>query len=166
MGRWKILKPSCHRQRTQRLTDTRWRLRSQIIMSACPEEAIVWEQQTQAALGANQLTPEFLTETGQPHSDDAEAVRNAPHLRVFSLPCLPSAMELPPRAPPHGPPTLEHLQVELQDMREELQQLKSQHKTEIKLLMNELDEEKKKRLSMQVEVERIKKHMSKHTAHQ
>ncbi|KAI5096267.1 kit receptor b precursor [Silurus meridionalis] len=53
------------------------------------------------------------------------------------------------------------LNVELQDMREELELLKTQHKREIKLLMNELDEEKKLRLSLQLEVERLKKHMSK-----
>ncbi|GAA6093485.1 SH3 domain-containing kinase-binding protein 1 [Tachysurus ichikawai] len=61
----------------------------------------------------------------------------------------------------HSPHTLQKLSVELQDMREELELLKTQHKREIKLLMNELDEEKKMRLSLQVEVERLKKHMSK-----
>ncbi|KAM9450865.1 uncharacterized protein Hap1MRO34_021317 isoform 2-T3 [Clarias gariepinus] len=66
-----------------------------------------------------------------------------------------------PRPVAPGPPTLQKLNVELQDMREELELLKTQHKKEIKLLMNELDEEKKMRLSLQVEVERIKKHMSK-----
>ncbi|MCJ8741255.1 hypothetical protein PDJAM_G00068730 [Pangasius djambal] len=66
-----------------------------------------------------------------------------------------------PRLAAHGPPTLQKLNVELQDMREELELLKTQHKKEIKLLMNELDEEKKMRLSLQVEVERLKKHLSK-----
>ncbi|KAF5894321.1 SH3 domain-containing kinase-binding protein 1-like isoform X2, partial [Clarias magur] len=58
-----------------------------------------------------------------------------------------SGLEHHPVTP--GPPTLQQLNVELQDMREELELLKTQHKKEIKLLMNELDEEKKMRLSLQ-----------------
>ncbi|XP_036445017.1 uncharacterized protein si:dkey-71d15.2 [Colossoma macropomum] len=66
-----------------------------------------------------------------------------------------------PKLKPHGPATLERLRDEIQDMRGELEVLKSQHKKDLKLMMTELDEEKKMRLSLEVEVNRLKKHMSK-----
>nr|XP_046266409.1 SH3 domain-containing kinase-binding protein 1-like isoform X2 [Scatophagus argus] len=56
---------------------------------------------------------------------------------------------------------LEQLQTELRDLRDQLDQMKSQHNKEIKLLMNELDEEKRIRLTLQMEIQRMKKHMSK-----
>lgn len=58
-------------------------------------------------------------------------------------------------------PSLEHLQTELRDLKDQLEQMKSQHNKEIKLLMNELDEEKRIRLTLQMEIQRMKKHMSK-----
>lgn len=61
----------------------------------------------------------------------------------------------------HTPPNLEQLQTELRDLRDQLEQMKSQHNKEIKLLMNELDEEKRIRLTLQMEIQRMKKHMSK-----
>ncbi|KAG7217320.1 hypothetical protein INR49_027864 [Caranx melampygus] len=56
---------------------------------------------------------------------------------------------------------LEQLQTELRDLRDQFEQMKSQHNKEIKLLMNELDEEKRIRLTLQMEIQRMKKHMSK-----
>ncbi|XP_066555146.1 SH3 domain-containing kinase-binding protein 1 isoform X3 [Amia ocellicauda] len=56
-----------------------------------------------------------------------------------------------------GPPTMEELRTQLRDLRGVIELMKSQHKKEIKQLMNELDEEKKVRLSLQMEVEHIKK---------
>ncbi|XP_041808229.1 SH3 domain-containing kinase-binding protein 1 isoform X2 [Chelmon rostratus] len=61
----------------------------------------------------------------------------------------------------HTPPSLEQLQTELRDLRDQFDQMKGQHNKEIKLLMNELDEEKRIRLTLQMEVQRMKKHMSK-----
>ncbi|KAL4657358.1 SH3 domain-containing kinase-binding protein 1-like isoform X1 [Arapaima gigas] len=58
-------------------------------------------------------------------------------------------------------PSLEDLRTQLKDLRATLEQIKMQHKKEIKQLMNELDEEKKIRLSLQMEVEHIKKVLSK-----
>nr|XP_020454515.1 SH3 domain-containing kinase-binding protein 1-like [Monopterus albus] len=58
-------------------------------------------------------------------------------------------------------PNLEQLQTELRDLREKFEQMKNQHNKEIKLLMNELDEEKRIRLTLQMEIQRMKKHMSK-----
>ncbi|XP_041658086.1 SH3 domain-containing kinase-binding protein 1 [Cheilinus undulatus] len=58
-------------------------------------------------------------------------------------------------------PNLEQLQTELRDLRDQFDQMKSQHNKEIKLLMNELDEEKRIRLTLQMEIQRLKKHMSK-----
>ncbi|XP_046898868.1 SH3 domain-containing kinase-binding protein 1 isoform X2 [Hypomesus transpacificus] len=78
---------------------------------------------------------------------------------------LPSPLTSDPglRSHPAGqlPATLEELRTELWDLREDMELMKSQHNKEIKLLMNELDEEKKIRLSLQVEVQRMKKKMSK-----
>ncbi|XP_044227704.1 SH3 domain-containing kinase-binding protein 1 isoform X2 [Thunnus albacares] len=73
---------------------------------------------------------------------------------------------LPPRyssvpRPIRNPPNLEQLQTELRELRANFEQMKSQHNKEIKLLMNELDEEKRIRLTLQMEVQRMKKHMSK-----
>ncbi|XP_076024805.1 SH3 domain-containing kinase-binding protein 1 [Genypterus blacodes] len=56
---------------------------------------------------------------------------------------------------------LEQLRTELKDLRDQFQQMKIQHNKEIKLLMNELDEEKRIRLTLQMEIQRMKKHMSK-----
>ncbi|KAM4620210.1 SH3 domain-containing kinase-binding protein 1 [Polymixia lowei] len=61
----------------------------------------------------------------------------------------------------HSPKTLGQLQTELRDLKDEMDLMKTQHNKEIKLLMNELDEEKKIRLTLQLEIQRIKKHMSK-----
>ncbi|XP_028323200.1 SH3 domain-containing kinase-binding protein 1 [Gouania willdenowi] len=61
----------------------------------------------------------------------------------------------------HISPNMEQLQTELRDLREQFVQMKSQHNKEIKLLMNELDEEKRIRLTLQMEIQRMKKHMSK-----
>ncbi|KAK2827764.1 hypothetical protein Q7C36_018690 [Tachysurus vachellii] len=101
-----------------------------------------------------------------PSLEVSSASSNSSSLNVSSLMSIlrssdSSSSQPKPPLTAHSPPTLQKLSVELQDMREELELLKTQHKREIKLLMNELDEEKKMRLSLQVEVERLKKHMSK-----
>ncbi|KAG7487359.1 hypothetical protein MATL_G00022390 [Megalops atlanticus] len=62
---------------------------------------------------------------------------------------------------PQGPLTMEELRAQLRDLRGSIEQMKNQHKKEIKQLMNELDEEKRIRLSLQMEVEHIKKVLSK-----
>ncbi|XP_071024299.1 SH3 domain-containing kinase-binding protein 1-like isoform X1 [Oncorhynchus clarkii lewisi] len=82
-------------------------------------------------------------------------------LRVTLPPHLTS--NLKPRREPsaQGPLTLEQLQTELRDLRDEVEMMKSQHNKEIQLLMNELDEEKRIRLSVQMEVAQMKKHKSK-----
>ncbi|XP_071316997.1 SH3 domain-containing kinase-binding protein 1 isoform X2 [Trachinotus anak] len=61
----------------------------------------------------------------------------------------------------YASPNLEQLQTELRDLRDQFEQMKSQHNKELKLLMNELDEEKRIRLTLQMEIQRMKKHMSK-----
>nr|XP_054607011.1 SH3 domain-containing kinase-binding protein 1 isoform X1 [Nothobranchius furzeri] len=65
------------------------------------------------------------------------------------------------RQAPLMPPTLEELRNQLRDLRASIELLKSQHKQEMKQLSNALDEEKKIRVSLQVEVEHIKKSLSK-----
>ncbi|XP_056450482.1 proline-rich protein HaeIII subfamily 1-like isoform X2 [Gadus chalcogrammus] len=69
----------------------------------------------------------------------------------------------PAQGPAQGPSTrsLVQLHSELQSLRGDLDHMKSQHNKEIKLLMNELDEEKRVRLTLQMEVQRMKKQMSK-----
>uniref|UniRef100_A0A671KMA7 Si:dkey-71d15.2 n=1 Tax=Sinocyclocheilus anshuiensis TaxID=1608454 RepID=A0A671KMA7_9TELE len=66
------------------------------------------------------------------------------------LPAYLSALAAKPRAAPRGPGAIEQMRAELRELRDDLDTLKSQHKKEIKLLLNELDEEKKMRLSLQV----------------
>ncbi|KAK5619941.1 hypothetical protein CRENBAI_004835 [Crenichthys baileyi] len=79
-------------------------------------------------------------------------------------PAVPSALNSDPRprsTEKNIKPNLEQLQTELRDLRDQFEQMKSQHNKEIKLLMNELDEEKRIRLTLQMEIQRMKKHMSK-----
>ncbi|KAM4544279.1 SH3 domain-containing kinase-binding protein 1 [Fundulus diaphanus] len=59
------------------------------------------------------------------------------------------------------PPTLEELRNQLRDLRASIDVLKIQHRQEMKQLASALDEEKKIRISLQVEVEHIKKGLSK-----
>ncbi|XP_034562415.1 SH3 domain-containing kinase-binding protein 1 isoform X2 [Notolabrus celidotus] len=65
------------------------------------------------------------------------------------------------RHSPLTPPTLEELRNQLRDLRSSVELLKSQHRQEMKQLSSALDEEKKIRLSLQMEVEHIKKNLSK-----
>ncbi|XP_028823614.1 SH3 domain-containing kinase-binding protein 1 isoform X5 [Denticeps clupeoides] len=60
-----------------------------------------------------------------------------------------------------GHVTLEELRAQLKELRGTVELMKSQHRQEIKQLVSELDEEKKIRLSLQMEVEHIKKILSK-----
>ncbi|XP_067291731.1 SH3 domain-containing kinase-binding protein 1 isoform X2 [Pseudorasbora parva] len=61
----------------------------------------------------------------------------------------------------HGAVTLEELKAQLRDLKGTVELMKSQHKQEIKQLVSELDEEKRIRISLQMEVEQIKKSLSK-----
>uniref|UniRef100_A0A3Q3W086 Osteoclast-stimulating factor 1 n=1 Tax=Mola mola TaxID=94237 RepID=A0A3Q3W086_MOLML len=65
------------------------------------------------------------------------------------------------RHSPMTPPTLEELKSQLRDLRASVELLKSQHRQEMKQLSNALDEEKRIRLSLQMEVEHIKKSLCK-----
>uniref|UniRef100_UPI0037E77AED SH3 domain-containing kinase-binding protein 1 n=1 Tax=Semicossyphus pulcher TaxID=241346 RepID=UPI0037E77AED len=115
-------------------------------------------------------------ETSEKESALPAAVpKNTPTQSFSSL--LPKALSavLHPKLPPvlnsdpqpsndpaqHMSPNLQQLQTELRDLREQFDQMKSQHNKEIKLLMNELDEEKRIRLTLQMEIQRMKKRMSK-----
>ncbi|XP_060949634.1 SH3 domain-containing kinase-binding protein 1 [Limanda limanda] len=65
------------------------------------------------------------------------------------------------RHSPLTPPTVEELRNQLRDLRTSVELLKSQHRQEMKQLSSALDEEKKIRLSLQMEVEHIKKNLMK-----
>ncbi|XP_075876625.1 SH3 domain-containing kinase-binding protein 1 [Nelusetta ayraudi] len=101
----------------------------------------------------------------------AEAKSEAAESFSSLLPKALSAVLHPGSSPPNPQPgrersrrsslNLQQLQAELRDLREQFDQMKSQHNKEIKLLMNELDEEKRIRLTLQMEIQRMKKHMSK-----
>ncbi|XP_039982275.1 SH3 domain-containing kinase-binding protein 1 isoform X2 [Xiphias gladius] len=65
------------------------------------------------------------------------------------------------RHSPLSPQTLEELRSQLRDLRTSIELLKSQHRQEMKQLAGALDEEKKIRVSLQMEVEHIKKNLSK-----
>ncbi|XP_074467418.1 uncharacterized protein LOC141753012 isoform X2 [Sebastes fasciatus] len=115
--------------------------------------------------------PENSQETSQNESaPSAAAPKSEPTQSFTSL--LPKALSAvlhltPPPGltsdpqPSRDPPNLEQLQTELRDLRDQFHLMKSQHNKEIKLLMNELDEEKRIRLTLQMEIQRMKKHMSK-----
>ncbi|XP_028842109.1 SH3 domain-containing kinase-binding protein 1 isoform X2 [Denticeps clupeoides] len=61
---------------------------------------------------------------------------------------------------PQEPPVLQQMKLQLHDLKEELDLLRTQHKKEIKFLVSELDEEKKVRLSLQMEVKKIQKQLA------
>ncbi|KAM8730828.1 SH3 domain-containing kinase-binding protein 1 isoform 1-T1 [Acanthopagrus schlegelii] len=65
------------------------------------------------------------------------------------------------RHSPLTPPTLEELRNQLRDLRSSVELLKSQHRQEMKQLSNTLDEEKRIRIGLQMEVEQIKKSLLK-----
>ncbi|XP_075903479.1 SH3 domain-containing kinase-binding protein 1 isoform X3 [Nelusetta ayraudi] len=65
------------------------------------------------------------------------------------------------RHSPLTPVTLEELKNQLRDLRTSVELLKSQHRQEMKLLNNALEDEKRIRISLQMEVEHIKKSLSK-----
>ncbi|XP_069552592.1 SH3 domain-containing kinase-binding protein 1 isoform X2 [Brachyistius frenatus] len=78
-------------------------------------------------------------------------------------PSSPSGLSPSPelRHSPLTPPSLEELRNQLRDLRASIELLRSQHRQEMKQLANALDEEKHIRISLQMEVEHIKKSMSK-----
>ncbi|KAL0994005.1 hypothetical protein UPYG_G00116650 [Umbra pygmaea] len=86
-------------------------------------------------------------------------------LRATLPPHLSSDPKPRKEAGAQGPVTLEQLRTELLDLREEVELMKIQHNKEIQLLMNELDEEKRVRLSLQMEVAQMKKNTSKCQKH-
>ncbi|XP_056869490.1 SH3 domain-containing kinase-binding protein 1 isoform X1 [Takifugu flavidus] len=65
------------------------------------------------------------------------------------------------RHSPLTPTMLEELKNQLRDLRASVELLKSQHRQEVRQLSNALDEEKKIRISLQMEVEHIKKSLMK-----
>ncbi|TNN45030.1 SH3 domain-containing kinase-binding protein 1 [Liparis tanakae] len=76
-----------------------------------------------------------------------------------SSPGLSPSPEL--RHSPLTPPTLEELRNQLRDLRSSVELLKNQHRQDMKHLTNALDDERKIRVSLQMEVEHIKKSLSK-----
>ncbi|XP_058232517.1 SH3 domain-containing kinase-binding protein 1 isoform X2 [Hemibagrus wyckioides] len=86
-----------------------------------------------------------------------------------TLTTAPSATALRPHSPSmeakmkneQGSTTMEELRNQLRELRSTVELMKSQHKQEMKQLVSELDEEKKIRLSLQMDVENIKKVLSK-----
>ncbi|XP_055006692.1 SH3 domain-containing kinase-binding protein 1 [Boleophthalmus pectinirostris] len=65
------------------------------------------------------------------------------------------------RHSPMTPPSLEELRSQLRDLRASVEILKTQHRQEMKQLATSLDEEKRIRISLQMEVEHIKKSLLK-----
>ncbi|KAF4077217.1 hypothetical protein AMELA_G00205580 [Ameiurus melas] len=170
LQRLKFLKAS-YQQRGAK--HTHCRTKPQLIMSH-----EMWDRLTETLQEPDLFSLKFLhkiTETTREPSEPKTDAPPEPEVSASSNSSSPTVSSLisalrssdstsshpKPHLVAHSPPTLQKLNVELQDMREELELLKTQHKREIKLLMSELDEEKKMRLSLQVEVERLKRHMSK-----
>ncbi|XP_060717294.1 SH3 domain-containing kinase-binding protein 1 isoform X3 [Tachysurus vachellii] len=86
-----------------------------------------------------------------------------------TLTTAPGAVALRPHSPSmeskmkseQGSTVMEELKIQLRELRATVELMKSQHKQEMKQLVSELDEEKKIRLSLQMDVENIKKVLSK-----
>ncbi|XP_059901680.1 SH3 domain-containing kinase-binding protein 1 isoform X2 [Gadus macrocephalus] len=62
---------------------------------------------------------------------------------------------------PMTPVTLEELRAQLRELKTSVELLKSQHRQEMRQLNSDLEEEKRSRISLQMEVEHIKKNLSK-----
>ncbi|CAL8399131.1 unnamed protein product [Arctogadus glacialis] len=62
---------------------------------------------------------------------------------------------------PMTPVTLEELRAQLRELKTSVELLKSQHRQEMRQLNSDLEEEKRSRISLQMEVEHIKKNISK-----
>ncbi|TTX55687.1 SH3 domain-containing kinase-binding protein 1 [Bagarius yarrelli] len=79
---------------------------------------------------------------------------------LSTSPGAPALMETKVKSE-QGSNILEELRVQLRELRATVELMKSQHKQEMKQLVSELDDEKKIRLSLQMDVENIKKVLSK-----
>ncbi|XP_013858567.1 SH3 domain-containing kinase-binding protein 1 isoform X2 [Austrofundulus limnaeus] len=119
--------------------------------------------------GMNSLTHKEGTQGANQNTSALQTSEKNTPVQSFSsvLPKALSAVMNPafnpqPKTPEkNSKPNLDQLQTELRDLRDQFEQMKIQHNKEIKLLMNELDEEKRIRLTLQMEIQRMKKHMSK-----
>lgn len=131
------------------------------------------EMERQENHSEEQASSSHIQETNEPSlmpTSQMEPSASGTGLSFSLLPKALSAVLHPTMPPEHStdqePATetssnLEQLQTELRVLRGQFEQMKSQHNKEIKLLMNELDEEKRIRLTLQMEIQHIKKHMSK-----
>uniref|UniRef100_A0A4W5MNZ6 Osteoclast-stimulating factor 1 n=1 Tax=Hucho hucho TaxID=62062 RepID=A0A4W5MNZ6_9TELE len=73
----------------------------------------------------------------------------------------PTSSCISPSPEPRPTPTLEELRGQLRELRASVELLKSQHRQEMKQLSSDLDEEKRIRITMQMEVEKIKRSLFK-----
>ncbi|XP_048851241.1 SH3 domain-containing kinase-binding protein 1-like isoform X3 [Brienomyrus brachyistius] len=112
-----------------------------------------------------------LSDTPKAEEKDEEQRSTSKKASEIRLLLKPKPAMIPPSGAfsSHGPDTksrsesvsMEELRTQLRDLRGAVELMGKQHKKEIKQLMNELDEEKKIRLSLQMEVAHIKKTLSK-----
>uniref|UniRef100_A0AAZ3SJ85 Osteoclast-stimulating factor 1 n=1 Tax=Oncorhynchus tshawytscha TaxID=74940 RepID=A0AAZ3SJ85_ONCTS len=72
-----------------------------------------------------------------------------------------TAFGLSPSPERRPTPTLEELRGQLRELRASVELLKSQHRQEMKQLSSDLEEEKRIRITLQIEVEQIKKSLAK-----
>uniref|UniRef100_A0A8C8FHZ7 Osteoclast-stimulating factor 1 n=1 Tax=Oncorhynchus tshawytscha TaxID=74940 RepID=A0A8C8FHZ7_ONCTS len=89
-----------------------------------------------------------------------------PNLALHSTSPPPStvnhtAFGLSPSPERRPTPTLEELRGQLRELRASVELLKSQHRQEMKQLSSDLEEEKRIRITLQIEVEQIKKSLAK-----
>lgn len=131
-----------------------------LLSTVTESKAEVLSQSTRASTSYSPIPPGARSSTAHPFSPLMPGVLSAV-LHATLAPHITSNQK-PERQPvAQNAVTLEQLQTELRNLRDEMELMKNQHNKEIKLLMNELDEEKKIRLSLQVEIQRMKKKMSK-----
>uniref|UniRef100_UPI00358DDCED SH3 domain-containing kinase-binding protein 1-like isoform X2 n=1 Tax=Myxine glutinosa TaxID=7769 RepID=UPI00358DDCED len=97
-------------------------------------------------------------------SDQRRSLKSPPGMLGGAVPVFPMGSHSKPEVLKKigvegGSVGLDEIRVQLQELKEHLDTLKSQHRRDIALLTNELEEEKKCRASLQVEVQKLKKQL-------
>ncbi|XP_017273564.1 SH3 domain-containing kinase-binding protein 1 isoform X2 [Kryptolebias marmoratus] len=128
------------------------------------DENLQSELQTLVTLMIEEEKKEREAMNSSTHQESTQgASQNPSAFQVLSAVLHPAVSSDPRPGSPeeNSKANLEQLQAELRDLRDQFEQMKSQHNKEIKLLMSELDEEKRIRLTLQMEMQRMKKRLSK-----
>uniref|UniRef100_A0A8C4R0T8 SH3-domain kinase binding protein 1 n=1 Tax=Eptatretus burgeri TaxID=7764 RepID=A0A8C4R0T8_EPTBU len=119
---------------------------------------------TNTPLNDNTDGSENRTRNSRFIADQRRSLKSPPGMRGGAVPVFPMGNNSKPEVLKKigvegGPAGLEEIRVQLQEVKEQLDTMKSQHRRDIVLLTNELEEEKKCRVSLQAEVQKLKKQL-------